>query len=1027
MKKWLAGVLVMITLTPGVIHGIDLVDIPALRRQAIELYEAGQYKAALPLYQDLAALQPTNTNVLKDLLTISWLAERYGESVIIAKRLLPRAPNDFDAWFIYARALLAVGRKEEAFAAFKRCEQLEPEEKAVQFSEARVALALHDYETALSLFIRLRQRYPDYTDVYAELAKTQQATGLFMDAARSWTKAVSFSPENRSYQFHQAECLFYSGQKTAAMPILESLSSAKKRYWPAIDFLVGERLVNGDRKAAETRLQDCLTEPRLDDEQRLLLLTQLYMQDQAWDRAVAILDRWLALTPDSGKARLLKAECFNHQGHSEAALKLYQDLLRRNPSSLSALLGQAEVESSLRRPAEATSSVAKALALDPTDPYLLIRKSQYLYEKGDTLQSSAELRQWLRAHPDQGVPVLLYHGLTPVDGDPILANPLNRSTAVFEDHLRALQEAGFKSVSAEQVNAWLHGQGPLPKRPVLITFDDARLDSLQYADPLLKKYGFQATMFVPLVNVEGYLAKYATWKDLERYQATGRWELQFHGDQAHKHIAIDAQGRQGLYLINKRWMDNEQRLETDAEWTARIRDDHKSGKEKMAHHTGRTPVAFSFPEGNFGQDDIPNTLQAAPVNIRQASEAFGSVYHQDGYGINPSSRDPAFLTRYEPEQGMTGRALVRHLIDSQPTLLMRRSLLRQAAWDERVHEAYGWLSELTAQDASPVILETDEARIRLAEGDLPGARRLAEAVAQEEDSPEIQSILEAIRHNHDRRYAAGFEYAEDNRTRVSRRFRQDLGAWQADGWRLSLHHIFGSYSESGISTVQEHGGGLGVARALGQFHQLSVEGTGHFFTEAAERNTFSLTGEVDSEWNDDLRSEVSGGRSTYDTARAIESNVISHYIQGVLHWAPRSDWRARARIYASDLSDDNHRASGLLEASRQLLGSNFWLVGRAILDSTTRISPNYYSPQLLQTYQLGFQYERALSEKIKWSILYLPGYGKEKNSDQEFVQDLDTGLSWAFTRSLTLRPSFALVHTPTYHRNTYSAELVYRF
>lgn len=43
------------------------------------------------------------------------------------------------------------------------------------------------------------------------------------------------------------------------------------------------------------------------------------------------------------------------------------------------------------------------------------------------------------------------------------------------------------------------------------------------------------------------------------------------------------------------------------------------------------------------------------------------------------------------------------------------------------------------------------------------------------------------------------------------------------------------------------------------------------------------------------------------------------------------------------------------------------------------------------------------------------------------MQDLGAGLSLAFTSSLTLRPSVALVRTPTYHRNTYGAELAYRF
>lgn len=82
--------------------------------------------------------------------------------------------------------------------------------------------------------------------------------------------------------------------------------------------------------------------------------------------------------------------------------------------------------------------------------------------------------------------------------------------ADFEKHLKWLQEYGYTSITPEQLYAFVVDGAELPEKPVLITFDDGYRDNYTNAYPLLKKYGFKATIFV-VTSFMGTYKNYLTW------------------------------------------------------------------------------------------------------------------------------------------------------------------------------------------------------------------------------------------------------------------------------------------------------------------------------------------------------------------------------------------------------------------------------------------------------------------------------------------------------------------------------------
>lgn len=95
------------------------------------------------------------------------------------------------------------------------------------------------------------------------------------------------------------------------------------------------------------------------------------------------------------------------------------------------------------------------------------------------------------------VPVLIYHHVNPHAGDTVTITP-----ETFASQMEYLHDAGFRTLTVEQLLQCVkNGADPGP-RAVLLTFDDGWLDNYLYAYPVLKRYGFNATFFLITDRVE---------------------------------------------------------------------------------------------------------------------------------------------------------------------------------------------------------------------------------------------------------------------------------------------------------------------------------------------------------------------------------------------------------------------------------------------------------------------------------------------------------------------------------------------
>jgi peptidoglycan/xylan/chitin deacetylase (PgdA/CDA1 family) len=154
----------------------------------------------------------------------------------------------------------------------------------------------------------------------------------------------------------------------------------------------------------------------------------------------------------------------------------------------------------------------------------------------------------------EALPVLMYHHVSPNPG------LVTVSPAAFRQQIEALATAGWRTPSSGELVAFYQGQ-PLPRKTVLITFDDGYLDNYIHAYPVLAEFGLNAIIFLvtswihdgpPRQSAEcpshrGCKQKIAAgqadevilrWTEIELMQAAGTCEFHAH---THTHTRWDLQ------------------------------------------------------------------------------------------------------------------------------------------------------------------------------------------------------------------------------------------------------------------------------------------------------------------------------------------------------------------------------------------------------------------------------------------------------------------------------------------------------
>jgi peptidoglycan/xylan/chitin deacetylase (PgdA/CDA1 family) len=115
----------------------------------------------------------------------------------------------------------------------------------------------------------------------------------------------------------------------------------------------------------------------------------------------------------------------------------------------------------------------------------------------------------------ESIPVLTYHSVGNTNGNQLIISP-----ELLDKEMQWLKDNGYTTLTLAEAYRFFSENKPVPKKSVVLTFDDGYVDNYTHMYPILKKYGFKATIFVITDSVDKNSA-YLTSTQLKELESNG--------------------------------------------------------------------------------------------------------------------------------------------------------------------------------------------------------------------------------------------------------------------------------------------------------------------------------------------------------------------------------------------------------------------------------------------------------------------------------------------------------------------------
>lgn len=990
-------------------------------------FQKNDYAGAIEAYQLALANNPANADALRDQGWAFWRLQRWDDCQRAWDAFARAYPRSIEPHNLFTQFYLYRKDYRTAVEHATQSLNLVPKQPQQQLKLAKALYLDNQFARARAIAQNLAAENPDSLDAqvfHAELISRYQRHA---EAKPQWEKVLRLNPSSVRARFMWLRARYELGEYEAAIAGVKDLIETHGPTETALHWLAEDAMARNDYTDAAHWMQR-LVEFAPERPGYWLDLSGIYLDNNDRAHSRAALDLAHAYHPQNVEILQAIAEDDVNNGKYNTALLTYQEILSEHPTYRPAYAGTIYSLIAIKRYSAALAMLDSGTQRFWKEYEIDLLRSAILFNTGDDAQAGDLLKKISAADENaEYVPILLYHGLS--------TNPRNEKTMYLgqlDSQFKALHDAGYTTLTVSEFNRMVDGKQPLPAKPVLITFDDARNDSFELGDPVLKKYGFTATMFVPTAEIIDNHPFYADWSTLKKYQDTGRWDFQSHGHRAHELIQLDSSGNTGGFLVNRQWLPELQRLESTEEYVQRLDEDYLTSTRLLLEKLpGPEFSVYAFPYSEAGQQRVGNAPESYDTNLRLLTKhfRFGAVQDQSGYNLVNVGRDPSLLLRrFAVPRTMDGTQLLQHLTDKHPGQLARLARAEMVYWQGRYSHAQSLFEKIDTVGAAPeqkkhyflASIASHQGRDRAA---------LEHITAAVNDAPEIPDNVRLLRS----------EILWANRPSVSAHIEQfhDSDQRESETFQTQVFYpleapVNFSASAGATKLHQPHYAGLtlnnvnvGTRWRFAPQSELTLD----LHAQNSESHTTTTGGHLQMNFETDfLRAQLAATRDDVMTLPGWQAKLQVERLTGTLDMRFSRFLSARVAAVQSFYDDENTRHDVSATAYYSLPQLQQLRLGLASTYSDTRfISPAYYSPRGLRVMEIVAHYRDRLAGD--WSVSGQAGAGRAADEQHAKRNAFNLSAEVAQNWSEQLRLPFTVNYqnTVTYRSLAISAGVDYRF
>ncbi|MGG7056763.1 glycoside hydrolase [Clostridium nigeriense] len=262
---------------------------------------------------------------------------------------------------------------------------------------------------------------------------------------------------------------------------------------------------------------------------------------------------------------------------------------------------------------------------------------------------------------DNGFVVISYFGVDRSGTNKLI------STEALENQLKALKDNGYVTITQQDVLDYYNEGKALPSKALLLLFEDGRRDTAIFAQKIMEKYNYKATMLTYADKFSKNDPKFLMPKDLKELVKSSYWELGTNGyrleyinvfdkddnylgeltSNEFSELSTNIRRNYNHYLMDYIRDENNIPKETYSEMNERIDYDYEKLYEIYNKELGSVPSLYALMHSNtsqFGTND-----KVSKINEKWINKIFSMNFNREGFSLNTRDSSIYDLTRIQPQ------------------------------------------------------------------------------------------------------------------------------------------------------------------------------------------------------------------------------------------------------------------------------------------------------------------------------------------------------------------------------------------